>query len=173
VALNYLNDNKTQEEVMEALHDSCSQMRNLADQCTTVVDRYSEIFFTDVSSVQPQGFCKKFGLCRNAMVTSLPEKRTKCEVCHQAVDEVLDKLNDPDTELDVIERLLKACNAVGDKYKSKCKKMVFEFGPVLLVDAGSFVQKLDICTRFHACTKRQAETEEVRSQGMIEMVTSS
>ncbi|KAH9605682.1 hypothetical protein KSS87_004918 [Heliosperma pusillum] len=149
VALNYLNDDKTHEEIMMALHDSCSQMRNLADQCTVMVDRYAALFFTDVSSVQPEGFCKEVGLCKNAMVSSLPAKRNKCE-------------------LDIIEKLLKACNSVGDKYKTKCKKMVFEFGPVLLVDAGSFVEKLDLCTTFHACTRHPAKIE-----GMIEMVTSS
>ncbi|KAK9723657.1 hypothetical protein RND81_05G016200 [Saponaria officinalis] len=173
VALDYLNDDKTHDEVLEALHKSCSQMRNLAEQCTTVVDRYAEMFFTDISSVQPLGFCKTIGLCRKATVSSLPAKRTKCEICHQAVDEMLEKLKDPDTELGIIESLLKACNAVGDKYKSKCKKMVFEFGPVLLVDAGSFVEKLDICTTFHACPRNQAETKEVFPKGMIEMVTSS
>ncbi|KAL9227775.1 hypothetical protein vseg_003426 [Gypsophila vaccaria] len=168
-ALDYLNDEKTHEEVLEALHKSCSQMRNLADQCTMVVDRYAEMLFTDISSVQPLGFCKKVGLCKKAVVSSLPTKRTKCEICHQAIDEVLDKLKDPDTELGIIESLLKACNAVGDKYKSKCKKMVFEFGPVLLVDAGSFVEKLDICTTFHACPRHNAALPE----GKIEMVTSS
>jgi len=120
LALSYLNDDKTQTEVMESLHNSCFQMHKLADKCTVMVDRYAGIFFTDVSSVQPDGFCKKVGLCRNpTAVSSLPEKRDKCEICHQAVAEVLEKLKDPDTELDIIERLLKACNSVGDKYKSK------------------------------------------------------
>ncbi|XP_074302112.1 uncharacterized protein LOC141633563 isoform X1 [Silene latifolia] len=169
VALNYLNDNKTHEDIMMALHDSCSQMRNLAEQCTVMVDRYAALFFSDVSSMQPEGFCKEVGLCKNAMVSSLLAKRNKCEVCRQAVDEVLDKLKDPDTELEIIEKLLKACNTVGDKYKSKqCKKMVFEYGPLLLVDAGSFVEKLDLCTTFHACAHQQDKTE-----GMIERVASS
>ncbi|KAH9622576.1 hypothetical protein KSS87_016463 [Heliosperma pusillum] len=119
VALDYIKDDKTQNEVLEALHKTCSQMHNLADQCVTMVDQYAETFFSEISSVQPEGFCKKVGLCRKPMVSSLPEKRDKCDVCHQAVNGVIDMLKDPDTELGIIERLLKACNAVGDRYKRK------------------------------------------------------
>ncbi|XP_074311877.1 uncharacterized protein LOC141647549 [Silene latifolia] len=169
VALDYLTDEKTQNEVLEALHKTCSQMHNLADQCMTMVDQYAETFFSEISSVQPEGICKKVGLCRNSMVSSLSEKKDKCDVCHQAVNGVIDMLKDPDTELGIIERLLKACNAVSDRYKHKCKNIVFEFGPVLLVDAGSFFEKLDICSTFHACTRHQPKMEEA----MIEMVTSS
>ncbi|KAK9734349.1 hypothetical protein RND81_04G133500 [Saponaria officinalis] len=173
VALDYLKDDKTENVIVEALYNTCSQMQILADQCTMMVDEYAKTFFSEVSSMQPEGLCKKVGLCTIPMASSLPAKGNKCDVCHQAVDQVLNMLNDPDNELGIIERLLKACNAVGDKYKSQCKRTVFEYGPVFLVNSGIFVEKLDVCTTFHACTRLQVDKDRVLPLAMIEMVTSS
>ncbi|KMT06581.1 hypothetical protein BVRB_7g157510 [Beta vulgaris subsp. vulgaris] len=164
LALDYLNQNKTQNEVMDSLHKACLQMHGLAQQCTLLVNYYAPLFFSEVSSVAPEGFCKRVELCRNVMVSSLPEKNNKCDLCHKAMDEALEKLKDPDTELEVIQILLKACNAVG-RYAQKCKSMVFEFGPLVLVDATKFIQSVDLCTTFHACSRH--------NEGRIEMVTSS
>lgn len=173
LALEYLSQNKTQNEVMESLHKSCLQLHGyLAQQCTTLVNYYAPLFFLEVSSVQPEKFCKKVALCSNPMVSSFPEKKDKCDLCHKAVDEALDKLKDPDTELEVIQILLKACNAVGS-YTKKCKSMVFEFGPLILVDAQKFIENVDLCTTFHACSKQHGYKQQESVEGMIEMVTSS
>ncbi|XP_021766420.1 proactivator polypeptide-like 1 [Chenopodium quinoa] len=172
LALDYLNQNKTHNEIMESLHKACLQMHGLVKQCTLLVNYYAPLFFLEVSSVEPEGFCKKIDLCRNVVV-SIPEKRNKCDLCHRAVDEALDKLKDPDTELEVIQILLKACNAVG-RYTKKCKSMVFEFGPLILVDAQKFIANVDLCSTFHACSKHNnADTERETVEGKIEMVTSS
>jgi len=64
-----------------------------------VVDYYAPLFFLEVSSVQPERFCKQVGFCRNAMISSLSGTRNKCELCHRAVDDFLDKLKDPDTKV--------------------------------------------------------------------------
>ncbi|KAL9236169.1 hypothetical protein vseg_010870 [Gypsophila vaccaria] len=173
-ALNYLKDEEIQDEILGALHKTCSDIPNFGDQCKTLVDEFAKTFFSEVSSVKPQGLCKKVGLCRNATVSSLLGNTNKCDVCHLAVAGALNMLNDPDNELGIILKLLKACNAVGDKYKSKCKRMVFEYGPIFLTNAGIFVEKLDVCITFHACTRpSQVDKERVLPGGMIEMVTSS
>ncbi|KAE8726701.1 Detected protein of confused Function [Hibiscus syriacus] len=54
------------------------------------------------------------------------------------------------TFLEIIEILLKACNSVQD-YVKKCKKIVFEYGPLILVNAEHFLETTDICTILHAC----------------------
>lgn len=173
LALVYLGENKTQAEIMDTLHNACFQMHNLKEQCITLVDYYAPLFFSEVSSVQPEGFCKRVGLCRNAMLSSLPRKQDKCDLCHNAIDEILVKLKDPETKMEIIQMLLKACNSV-ENYMKKCKSLVFEFGPMILIDAQKFIEKTDICSTFHACSKPQSYTEEVLADdGKIEMVTSS
>lgn len=172
LALSYLEADKTQAEVIEALHNACFQLHGLTEKCIKLVDVYAPLFFLEVSSVQPEGFCKKVGLCRNSRISSLSSTTNKCEICHRAVDDVLDKLKDPDTKLGIVELLLKTCNVM-EKYAKKCKSMVFEFGPLILTDAEKFIEKADICTTFHACRRPKVDGEEALVDEKIEMVTSS
>ncbi|PNX73557.1 saposin B domain protein, partial [Trifolium pratense] len=52
--------------------------------------------------------------------------------------------------LEIIETLLKVCNSV-DKFASKCKRIVLEYGPLVFENAEKFLEKNDICTALHAC----------------------
>ncbi|KAL8154427.1 hypothetical protein V2J09_012187 [Rumex salicifolius] len=103
LAVDYLAQNKTQTEIIEALHNSCSQMRSLKQQ---------------LSTIQPDEFCQKMNLCQGQRTVSLPAKENGCDVCHQAVDEIIVRLKDPDTKLDIIEVLLKGCAAM-ESYAKK------------------------------------------------------
>ncbi|XP_047330627.1 prosaposin-like isoform X2 [Impatiens glandulifera] len=142
-AVIYLSENKTQTQIIEILHKSCSRLVNLKQQCVTLVDYYAPFFFLEIETIQPDTFCQKVNLC-NAV------SEDKCEVCHHVIDEALTKLKDPDTQLEVIELLLKACNAVKGRAK-KCKRMVLEYGPLVFANANHFLEEADICTLMHAC----------------------
>ncbi|KAJ6765433.1 PROACTIVATOR POLYPEPTIDE-LIKE 1 [Salix purpurea] len=131
-ALNYLAENKTQTEILEKLHRSCSRLTTFEQQCITLVDYYSSIFFTYVSSAQSEDFCHKFNLCQEMLIFSAKRHDDSCGICQLAVSEVLVKLKDPDTQLE-------------------CKRMVFEYGPVILTNAEQFLETTDLCTMLHAC----------------------
>ncbi|XP_056685432.1 protein FAR1-RELATED SEQUENCE 5 [Spinacia oleracea] len=64
-------------------------------------------------------------------------------------DKALEKLNDPDTE---------------------CKSMVFEFGPLILVDAGKFIQNVDLCSTFDAWSRYNAGKQQESVEGRIKVV---
>ncbi|KAG9147937.1 hypothetical protein Leryth_003533 [Lithospermum erythrorhizon] len=149
-AVNYISNNKTQTDIIEMLHQSCSKMFSFKQECISLVDYYAPLFFLEVSLVQPSDFCQKVYLCEQ--VVSLSERLSKdsCALCHQAVNDALVKLKDPDTQLVVLEILLKACDAT-ESYAKKCKNMVFEYGPLILTNAEQFLEKNDICTMLNAC----------------------
>ncbi|GAB2300772.1 hypothetical protein Dimus_034808 [Dionaea muscipula] len=171
VALDYLGENKTQAEVRVALHVACSQLHSLKHECITVVDHYAPLFFSQLSLVDADDFCKKVKLCGNTKISSLVlVKEDKCDLCHYAVDEVKLKLKDPDAKLEIIEILLKGCDAV-ENYVKKCKAMVFEYGPLILSNAEKFLESTDICTTLHACSPKTAGT--ISEDEKILMVTSS
>ncbi|XP_030541816.2 prosaposin-like [Rhodamnia argentea] len=149
-ALNYLGDNKTQTEILELLHKSCSHLASFEQECISLVDSYANLFFSEISSVEPEEFCTKVNLCDKVAFLSSKLRDDSCEMCHRAVSEVLDKLQDPDTQMDIIQILLKACNTM-ENYAKKCKKMVFEYGPLILANAEQFLETNDICTTLHAC----------------------
>jgi saposin len=73
-----------------------------------------------------------------------------CEACRETVSEVVTKLKDPETKLKIIRLLLKECKSLNN-YQDKCKKMVFEYGPLMLTDLQKFLEKKDVCTILHVC----------------------
>lgn len=68
-------------------------------QCTTLVDNYARLFFLEVTSTEPEDYCQKASLCQLIALVDARVRQERCELCHQAVSEVLDKLKDPDTQV--------------------------------------------------------------------------
>ncbi|KAL5550654.1 hypothetical protein UlMin_000830 [Ulmus minor] len=149
-ALEYISQNKTQTEIIEILHQTCSQLHAYKQQCFTLVDYYAPLFFSEISNIQAGDFCRKVNLCQQVVMISSQLREDSCGLCHRAVSEVLVKLKDPDTQLEIIEILLKACDSMKD-YEKKCKRLVFQYGPLILVNAEQFLEKTDICVALHAC----------------------
>ncbi|KAF3593441.1 hypothetical protein Bca4012_079638 [Brassica carinata] len=155
-ALAYLEKNETQTQILEDLHDQCSLIRGFEQQCITLVDYYLPLFFLHLESFQPHYFCKRMNLCGHVVALVQEARQDTCDVCHRTVSEILIKLQDPDTQLDVIELLLKGCKSFKNyEYEKKCKKLVFEYGPLILVNAEEFLVKNDICTLLRACPNKQ------------------
>ncbi|KAL2250331.1 UNVERIFIED_CONTAM: hypothetical protein Sindi_2155400 [Sesamum indicum] len=248
-ALNYLSENKTQTEIIGILHKSCSRIPSFKQQCIVLVDYYAPLFFLEVSSIQAEDFCRKVDLCEEGVSISQELSKDKCDICHNAVTEALLKLKDPDTELEIVQLLLKACNSIGknvqkvsvtekellgqfkeysivmtvihlelhstqriclltqpelvlDKmdvhcnlprfplrsslghqyqqqsrsdFKTRtssctphgkryldeaCKRLVFEYAPVIIVNAEQFLETNDICAILHACDSAAAGMNE-------------
>lgn len=149
--LDFLEDNSTQTAVIDILYKTCSELPSVEEECTSLANYYVPLIFTEISSVKPKLFCQYVDLCVDGVITT-PEKSDKCTVCQQAMAEILAKMKDPDTELEIIELLLKACNsASGRKNVQKCKRLVFKFGPLILESAPQLLEKLNLCKAIHAC----------------------
>ncbi|XVF84198.1 hypothetical protein PTKIN_Ptkin17bG0006200 [Pterospermum kingtungense] len=149
-AIDFLLQNETQTEIIDILHESCSRIPSFKQQCIELVDYYVPIFFVEISSIQPEYFCQNVNLCQKVALISSQFRDDKCDLCHRTVTEILMKLKDPDTQLEILEILLKGCDSV-QNYVQKCKKLVFEYGPLILANAEKFLETTDVCTILHAC----------------------
>ncbi|KAI4341871.1 hypothetical protein MLD38_026543 [Melastoma candidum] len=149
VALDYLANNKTQTEIIEVLHVSCSQLGALKKECIKWVDNYVPMFFLEISSIEPDAFCQKVGVCKPAPTFSMV-KENRCELCEDTVSDVLTRLRNPDTQMDIMHTLLKACDSM-ETYAAKCKKTVLEYAPLLFANTAQFLEKHDVCVAVHAC----------------------
>ncbi|KAE9603165.1 putative saposin [Lupinus albus] len=162
-ALDYLNDENNQKEIIGTLHNTCYQMLSFKKQCTELVDYYVSLFFSQVASVQPRELCKKLILCPNSANTSSQVQESSCGFCRDAVSALVVKLKDPDTELQIMQELLKMCNSMENLTKN-CKRMVLEYGPLIFVNADKFLKTEEICTALHACP---AATEVSREEAPL------
>ncbi|XP_047324898.1 prosaposin-like [Impatiens glandulifera] len=152
-AVLYISQNKTQTQIIETLHKSCSRMLTFEKQCITLVNYYAPIFFLELQTTQPKTLCQKFNLCqeeKQVMVVYQHLREDKCEICQHVISEARTKLKDPDTQLEIIEVLLKACNSIKGQVK-KCKTMVLEYLPLILVNAEHLLESTDICKTMHVC----------------------
>ena len=149
-AVDYLSENKTQTEIIDLLHVTCSRLGSFKQQCITLVDYYAPLFFLEIATVQPADFCQKVNLCQQIAAFSSQLQEDSCKLCHRTVSEIITKLEDPDTQLEILELLLKGCNSM-ENYAKKCKRMVFEYAPIILTNAEQFLETTDVCTILHAC----------------------
>ncbi|GJS12087.1 prosaposin [Tanacetum coccineum] len=117
-ALVYLQQNKTQQEIISALHESCSKLQSLKKQCIILVDYYAPLFFLELNTIKPAEFCGKVNLCQQVIAYAQEIKQNSCDVCNMAIEEVITLLKDPDNQLTILELLLKECKTV-EKYLPK------------------------------------------------------
>ncbi|KAL9315213.1 hypothetical protein ACSQ67_016214 [Phaseolus vulgaris] len=144
-ALNYLNGNKTQQEIIDILHNTCHQLPRLHQKCITLVDYYAPLFFLEMATIQPEDFCNKINICHLISYISSQVQEDSCGFCKDTVSTLLAKLKDSDTKLEIIETTLKVCNSV-EKYANKCTRMVLENGPLVFDSAQRFLESTDMCT---------------------------
>ncbi|XP_031396179.1 proactivator polypeptide-like 1 [Punica granatum] len=156
MALDYLTANSTKREILALLYMGCSQLPEaFQPECITLVDHYAPLLFKEISSLQPGEICEKVDLCQKVAMISSQIKEDSCDFCQNAVSELMDKLKDPDTQMDIIQLLLKACNSMQNyvkKVKLQCKRMVLEYGPLIIDNAEEFLENTNICTAIRACS---------------------
>ncbi|XP_042519303.1 uncharacterized protein LOC122093119 isoform X4 [Macadamia integrifolia] len=97
-----------------------------------------------------------------------------CGACHTAVEDIRDHLEDPDMKIKVIKILLKACNNV-ENHAKECKRMVMEYGPLILANIGKYLDNNDFCSIVHICKPSTHDTLTTTEDfhPIIELPTSS
>ncbi|KAK7260102.1 hypothetical protein RIF29_25862 [Crotalaria pallida] len=159
-ALNYLNDKNNQNEIIETLHNTCYQLFSFKKRCIELVDYYAPLFFSQVASILPGELCKTANLCPyNGKMSSSQVQENGCAFCKDTISSLVVKLKDPDTELQIMHALLKVCNSM-EKLTKNCKRLVFEYGPLVFVNAEKFLKTEEICTAIHACPATTVVSQE-------------
>jgi len=157
-AINYLSENETQTQIINTLHEACSRLNTLKKKCTVLVDYYAPLFFAEIATILPEQLCGKVNLCEKMSLVHLLKHDDACDLCHQAVVQILLKLKDPDIQLEIIQILLKGCNKA-ESFAKECKRLVFEYGPLILINVEGFLEKTDLCATIHACKGSQVAAE--------------
>ncbi|KHN34705.1 CBL-interacting serine/threonine-protein kinase 10, partial [Glycine soja] len=96
--LDYLNENKTQQEIIDILLNTCHQTSSFKQKCITLVDYYAPLFFLEIVTIQPGEFCHKVNLCQLVTYISLLVQEDTSGFCKVTVSTLLAKLKDSDTK---------------------------------------------------------------------------
>nr|GLL26985.1 prosaposin-like [Ipomoea trifida] len=143
-----LSDEQTQREIIGAINAYCFNFFP-SQECYDEVDTISNIFKI-ISSSTPESFCQEIGFCEKVVSISEYASNSSCDLCHRTVMEATQQLKNPDTQVEVRQLLLKACDSATN-FSTKCKKLVFKYAPLILVKAEQFPKTNDICSLLPVC----------------------
>ncbi|KZS14611.1 Uncharacterized protein APZ42_019947 [Daphnia magna] len=161
--------NSTEEELTRAIQFLCAHLpATVADMCIDFVEQYGDELFDLLSSeIAPKVVCTQMGLClpidktpkllghKNEKETALEvtgwKLPSKCEIC-EIVIEYLDKLLADDTIEASIDHIIeRACTIVPHGAKDKCTGIVDTYGPYLLSQLATMLDKTKVCQSVHLC----------------------
>ena len=160
-ATNYVSQNTTRSEVLAVLHQTCSKFGVFGPKCISMVDHYAPIIFLEIATISPKEFCQKISICSDSSSLALNRNQNNCDVCESAMLEIEEHLKDPKTKMKVIEMLLDGCKRV-QGHEQECKKLVFEYGPVILTNLEKYLDFDDVCSKIHVCERATLATRSLK-----------
>ncbi|XP_023543423.1 uncharacterized protein LOC111803313 [Cucurbita pepo subsp. pepo] len=122
-------------------------------------------------------------------VEALSEASSKpkvCELCESLVSQAVEYLAENQTQseiirilrqtcavvglfkegVEILQALLNICDSLGKRAK-ECKKLVFEYGPLILANSEKILEQTDICKAIHACPGIAGGDKAISSVGTV------
>jgi saposin len=172
-ALDYLSGNKTQTEIISALHLVCSKIDYLKQQCVTMVDYYVPLLFKEVENISPEDLCDRVKICKAdarqrfsfvegdnykpTKMDNMPAERKKssqwCKTCEKVATDALSYLEKNQTETEIIAFLHQDCAKL-DNFEEECVVLVDYYSPLLF----SEIEKISpekFCEKIHFCISEE------------------
>jgi saposin len=166
-ALTYLEKNKTQEEIVVALHLACAQLKELSKQCDLLVDVYTPRMMEQLDNITPQEFCQMTKMCKPP---KLSVRRNDCTTCQFVILELKVKLKDPKTQERVLDVFMNGCNRVAN-HVDECKALVEQYGPFILANLDSILDSEAICCKAGFCHTKTCPQKEKSWTNMVAKLT--
>ncbi|XP_077253413.1 uncharacterized protein LOC143892576 [Tasmannia lanceolata] len=170
-----LTDPKVLEKFVMLSADVCNLLpSDIQVKCIQMSEMYihqAVLFLQEYFS--EESLCNSTGLCsENAKVLLMSSNGTEkqisankisdertCKTCRDAIDELRNDLDNPEKQIKVIRFLLKACENAKNHVR-ECKKLVFEYGPLVLANLDKYLSSNDLCHMLHICDAVEPRTLE-------------
>jgi saposin len=132
-AVKYLDDNKTETEVKDAVENVCTLFGSFESQCKDLIDSYfDQIWQALVNNVTPDEVCSTIQLCASGVKSDVPLKRgrgkgvsSNCRLCDNFRNIIVHASRDHVTRSKAKEKLRTTCKGLKMK-ETKCDKFIDE-----------------------------------------------
>ncbi|KAH7293347.1 hypothetical protein KP509_28G021800 [Ceratopteris richardii] len=155
-ALVYVQDSKTETEILDALHVQCAKLGDFESQCNMLVDVYGPLYISKLDSLTPDQVCQKARMC-NAPSIRDP---ASCATCQFAVLQMKAKLQNPAVQEKMMQALIDQCNKV-PAHTTQCKELLTQYGPFIFAHLDTYMNPETICAEIHACESKKKKTEDM------------
>uniref|UniRef100_A0A224Z8B0 Saposin n=1 Tax=Rhipicephalus zambeziensis TaxID=60191 RepID=A0A224Z8B0_9ACAR len=145
-----LQDEKTEEEIKEALDEVCNLFHgDRRQKCVNMVNTYFEIIVSLIlQDFTPQQICETIGLC-----PSSTGRNIECTFCQYALHFIQNELVENDTEARVEAVLDKLCSKLPNDLAKECMAFVEEYGPAVMVLLAQEIDPSIVCVAIKVCPK--------------------
>lgn len=156
-----IDNNKTEEELLQALHKVCSELpKSVSEECHEVVDTYGSSILK-LLETESTFVCSLLHLCPSQELPALTVKMTQekkggfCEVCKKLVGYLEHNLETNSTKEEILKALEKGCSILPDPYQKQCDDFVTQYEAVLLEILVEVMDPTFVCTKVKACPDKQ------------------
>ena len=143
----YLEQNKTETEIIHLLEKVCKLTGKWEDKCVSIIDIYGKTIIDEVLQLGDDKVCQLVGLCTNELV-SVPS----CKICEIVVAELESLLASQKTLEQIITELSHICDIFTTESKkigTICKIVVYKYTPKLIELLEKGVD--NACEYLHIC----------------------
>jgi len=156
----YLDDGKTQEEIIAELDILCNKLpATYATLCSSLVAQYLPVIINWLEQeMEIIDICTKIGLCKNSAkhIVRVPagaKNGLVCDTCKQLVSYVETLLDDGKTQAEIIALAQKLCDTIPAPYGAICDSLVASFIPQIIAWLEKEIEVLDVCRKLGLCTE--------------------
>jgi len=176
---NTLKDNKTEENIRNALENLCSHLsKSLAQDCKVFVDAYSkELVDMLVEDLSPQEVCERLKLCNKALplpppppveevfisgniatneIEDAPQHLKKdsneCVICEFVISRLEKVITRNSSEEEIEDAFFKICNYMPKTVEKQCNNFVQQYGRAVIELLVASADPKTVCTAIDLCT---------------------
>ncbi|XP_067008274.1 uncharacterized protein Sap-r [Anabrus simplex] len=176
--INKLKDNKTEEEILEALDNLCSDLpKSLAGECRTFVENYSEqLVDMLVADFTPQEVCTYLKLCDapaeetevEILSNEIPQgpdhlplsqsvgskESTSCVLCEFVMSKIDAALKDRTVEEEIKQVVHDVCNYMPRTVIKECNDFVNQYADLIITLLSQSLDPKEVCTEIALCQSK-------------------
>merc|ERR1712183_882082 len=153
---NYLEEDSTEEEIIQALERVCDLVQgDLKMECVETINGYTaEIVQSILNKVHPSDVCQYIGLCAAKLKVPSP-KDLQCELCKYIAGE-LDKVLDEDsTKKEIEEAMEQACDQLPSDEQDECRSFIKMYAPQIIEYLLGELTPKSVCKEIGQCSAQK------------------
>jgi len=155
----FLDDGKTQEEIIEEVDLLCAKLPELyAPLCTQLVQQYMPAIIKWLEQeIEILDICTKLGLCKVSGIrpVRIPVNANNgiaCDTCKQLVSYVETLLEEQKTQQEIIALAQQLCEQIPSPYGTICDALVAQYIPQIISWLEQEIEVFDVCRKLGLCT---------------------
>nr|XP_039273546.1 uncharacterized protein LOC120347581 isoform X5 [Styela clava] len=169
-----LEDDATEQEILDAIGKVCPMLEKYEDECNTIVHEYGPTLLKLLAKeLSPAEICTEVKLCVSKTIKVSVTSAAECEVCTLIATELDKVLSEESTQAEIEAALKEVCDVLPDSVKDTCNGLVTQYGTEIVNLLVEEFKPDMICVQLDLCQsmKENLKVESITSSAECEVCT--